>query len=242
MKRPGISPSASATTSTSAAFPRPDPSKASAGISGTSAEASAFRGKRRLYEAFLKQFPSRHWRNSNREESLRKIAAGDYDLFHPTYYDPYFLEAIGSKPFVLTIHDMIPELYCEYYPLDDPTAAWKRLLIGRAAGIIAVSENTKKDLVDILGVPPEKVAVVHHGTTYAAPEDPTAGRPPATGPAPAGLGLPDRYLLYIGTRERYKNLYFFLLALAGVFAQERTSTWSAPDSRSRQKRWSSSAR
>ena len=52
-----------------------------------------------------------------------------FDLFHPTYYDPYFLDAIGSRPFVLTIHDMIPELYCEYYPLGDPTAA----ALGRAS-------------------------------------------------------------------------------------------------------------
>ncbi|HEX9006648.1 MAG TPA: glycosyltransferase family 1 protein [Bacteroidota bacterium] len=171
-----------------------------------------FRGKRRLYDAYLRWFPARRFQNVNREESLRKIAAGDFDLFHPTYYDPYFLEAIGAKPFVLTIHDMIPELYCEQYPLDDPTAAWKRMLVGRAAGIIAVSENTKKDLVEILGVSAAKVTVVHHGTTYAP-----AASAPSVGALPA---LSGRYLLYIGTREGYKNLYFFLLATADLFARE----------------------
>ncbi len=172
-----------------------------------------FRGKRRMYDARQRLFPDREWQSVNRASSLRRIAAGEYDLFHPTYYDPYFLKAIGSRPYVLTIHDMIPELYCEYYPLDDPTALWKRALVERAAGLIAVSENTRNDLVEILGVPAEKIAVIHHGTAYAeASPGVRSGSPPPD--------LPERYLLYIGTRDRYKNLYFFLLALRGILEQE----------------------
>jgi len=34
-----------------------------------------------------------------------------FDIFHPTYYDPYFLNYLKGKPFVLTIYDMIHELF-----------------------------------------------------------------------------------------------------------------------------------
>lgn len=39
------------------------------------------------------------------------------------------------------------------------------LSIKRANRIIAVSENTKKDLIKILGVPKSKITVIHHGST-----------------------------------------------------------------------------
>ena len=37
-----------------------------------------------------------------------------YDIFHPTYYDNYFLAHL-KKPLVLTVHDMIHEKYAEYF-------------------------------------------------------------------------------------------------------------------------------
>ena len=50
-----------------------------------------------------------------KQKSFRKaeyiVKQGDFDLFVPTYYDPYFLTYIGSKPFVLTVYDMINELF-----------------------------------------------------------------------------------------------------------------------------------
>ena len=47
----------------------------------------------------------------NQFYSKYKLQKRDYDLFHPTYYDPYFLDYIDDKPFVLTVHDMIHERY-----------------------------------------------------------------------------------------------------------------------------------
>src|SRR5659263_381582 len=40
----------------------------------------------------------------NQKNSIRDIVKEDYDVFHPTYYDPYFLKKL-HKPFVLTVHD-----------------------------------------------------------------------------------------------------------------------------------------
>ena len=34
------------------------------------------------------------------------IKKKQYEIFHPTFFDDYFLPYLGNKPFVLTIHDM----------------------------------------------------------------------------------------------------------------------------------------
>jgi hypothetical protein len=79
-------------------------------------------------------FPYSH----NRRKSLDAISGGDFDLFHPTYYDPYFLGHIGDKPFVITVHDMIHEIYPEHFPPGEPVSEWKRKVIPKAAMVIAI--------------------------------------------------------------------------------------------------------
>lgn len=134
---------------------------------------------------------------ANRRAARQALRRQDFDVFHPTVNDQdYFLDPdlLGTKPFVMTIHDMIPALFGEYYA--GPGTALSRLA-SRAARIITVSENTRADVLRLLPVSPERVAVVYHGHT-------TRGtRPPAT-PAPP-LPLPDDYLLFIGNRRAYKN-------------------------------------
>ena len=71
-----------------------------------------------------------------------------FDIFHPTYYDDYFLEQL-TKPFVLTVHDMIHEKYAEYFG-NSQDSCNKRKLCNAAAKIIAISNSTKNDLIDIL--------------------------------------------------------------------------------------------
>src|SRR5271157_3721367 len=101
----------------------------------------------------------------NLERSKKILLRQDFDILHPTYYNPYFLNYLGEKPFVLTIHDMIHEIFPEYYSLSDKTISWKQTLAERASKIIAVSENTRKDIIKFLGVSPNKIAVIHHGAS-----------------------------------------------------------------------------
>ena len=79
----------------------------------------------------------------NQKESIRLLEKGDFDIFHPTGYNPYFLEYI-KKPSVLTVYDMIHEKFPELYPKKDPTKIWKQKVIERADSIIAISKNTKR--------------------------------------------------------------------------------------------------
>ncbi len=136
----------------------------------------------------------------NQYETESVIKKGDFDIFHPTFFDDYFLPFLGKKPFVITVHDMIPEIFS----IDHSQAKQKLAVIPKATHIIAVSGQTKKDLVRIMNVPEEKVSVVYHGTD----EEPYI--PSSTAP------FAEEYILYVGGRYVYKNFTAFCKSCVGV--------------------------
>ena len=166
--------------------------------------------KKMFYKAYYNiayGYPSRWDKRPflNRYYSERLIKEGNFDVFHPTYFDDYFLEILGEKPFVLTIHDMIPELFPNYYPRNDFQIIQKSKLVSLAKHIVAVSEHTKEDLVRLLNVPEDKVTVVYHGVdeaTYVPTEQ---------------NELNFEYLLYVGDRKFYKNFMAFCQACIPIF-------------------------
>jgi glycosyltransferase involved in cell wall biosynthesis len=145
-------------------------------------------------------------KESNLELTKKKLLKQDFDVFHPTYYNPYFLKYIGTKPFVLTIHDMIHEIFPEYYSLNDKTILWKKMLAEKANRIIAVSENTKKDIMNLLEISSNKIDVIYHGVSMAENANGLKN-------IVNNWQLPSKYILFVGARERYKNFYFFIKSL-----------------------------
>ena len=156
-----------------------------------------YRLRRRVYSLF------------NDYISMSAVNNSDYDIFHPTYFSPYFLKAVKrrQKPFVLTIHDMTFERFPQDVLFYDRTIPNKRRLIAEADHIIAVSENTKRDIVEILDTDPAKISVVHHGYK------------PVTTVAPQ---LFDHYVLYVGERKGYKNFLPWLSAILPIMHNDRT--------------------
>lgn len=142
-----------------------------------------FRGKK--FSSHLINLP-------NSKSFLNK---SDFDIFHPTYYNPYFLKELGNKPFVLTVYDMTHELFPDIIHWFDKTASQKKYLVSKAKKIIAISHNTKKDLVEILNVPAEKIEVIHLASSIDLN---------LTGKK-ENLVFPERYILYVGSRNYYKN-------------------------------------
>ncbi len=138
------------------------------------------------------------------------FAAGRYDIFHPTYYDPYFLER-NRKPFVLTVYDMIHEIYKEYF-VEDPASQHKLRLCQQASQVIAISEKTKEDLVNIFRIPASKVHAIPLASTFDTliPQK------------PSGPVNTDHYILFVGNRGVYKNFYFALLSLAEILKNDRS--------------------
>ncbi|MEK7860117.1 MAG: glycosyltransferase family 1 protein, partial [Chloroflexota bacterium] len=115
---------------------------------------------------------------------------------------------------VLTIHDLAPLRWPGHY-LRLPHARlghmWQYALAQRADAIVAVSEATKRDVVERLRIPPERVRVI--------PEAVDADlRPPPRDTAQAlvrdRFGVPSRYVLYVGQFDPRKNMDGLLAAFA----------------------------
>lgn len=126
------------------------------------------------------------------------LKQGEFDIFHPTYYDNYFLGRL-KKPMVTTIHDMTHERLPEYFWAMSPLTAQKRINIENADRIIAISETTKKDLVELSGVDERKVSVIYHGIDLDTELQ-----------YEAVSNMPTSFLLFVGDRSGYKNFYIFI--------------------------------
>jgi len=156
-----------------------------------------FKGKWRLYQLKNRLCHPKTISESNKEKAIELLKNQDFDVFHPTYYNPYFLEYLGNKPFVLTIHDMIHEKYPEFY-LGAGEVRNKKLLAEKAAKIIAISESTKKDIIDIYGKEFEsKIELVYHGSSLKAAHSNAVDFRAKYG----------KYILFTGSRTAYKNFY-----------------------------------
>jgi len=127
-----------------------------------------------------------------------------YDVYHPTYYSGTLLSATGGVPVVATYHDLIHEKLSDKFPelaKEQNLIKQKAVLIGKANAIIAVSENTKKDLIEHYGVSEDKISVVYLGNSFSASV------------VNAGSPFPMPYLLFVGNRGLYKNFLPFLRAI-----------------------------
>jgi len=117
------------------------------------------------------------------------------DVMHWTYPMPI---RMGGTRNLYTLHDLVP-LRLPYATLDRKRRYLKlvRRCARRADAIVTVSEASRRDIVDVLGVSPGKV----HNTYQALPATvPTPG-------AAAALGLePEGYFLFFGAIEPKKNV------------------------------------
>lgn len=160
-----------------------------------------FTFKEMLFMKFKKRKAGIYQKNEAYSKYLLK--QNDFDVFHPTYFDPYFIPYL-KKPLVVTIHDMTYEVLPQYFPIDDPTPAQKKIVAQHADKIIAISETTKQDIVKYLHIPEDKIVVIPHGIDAISPI------------YEAVDALPKRYLLYVGSRNVYKNFLFFAQAFKEI--------------------------
>jgi len=124
-------------------------------------------------------------------------------VLHQTYYPrtPYRLSRTAV---VVTVYDMIHERYADLFNPADDTRKRKRAAVQHADTVICISEHTRRDLVEILGVPEERTRVVHVGFALQR----------ASGDRALPAPLTERYLLFVGERAGYKNFSRLLEAYA----------------------------
>lgn len=125
------------------------------------------------------------------------------EIIHQTYFYPIYLFRRRAKK-VLTIYDMIHEKFPADFPFNDKTAKYKRLAATSVDHIICISESTRRDVIDLLGVDSHKTSVVYLGFNFFLP----------LSEVPEKLSSISRasYILYVGKRSGYKNFEKFIQA------------------------------
>jgi glycosyltransferase involved in cell wall biosynthesis len=147
-----------------------------------------------------------------------ELGGRDIDVYHSTQLS---LPARRRFPAVVTIHDLAPLIWPAHYlrlPYARIGHAWQYALARRAEAVIAVSEATKRDVVERLRIPAERVTVVAEAVD--AEFDP----PPAEdGRALARdrFGVPARYILYVGQFDPRKNVRGLLRAFRAAAGRDR---------------------
>lgn len=121
-------------------------------------------------------------------------------ILHLSYYT--YPPTKKKLKLVVTVYDMIRELFGQHFPPGNRATELKKLCCEQADKIIAISNCTKKDLMDLFGVDDEKIAVIYLGN-------------PLENVTPWKRIIQTPYVLYVGARKGYKNFD----RLLQVFAQ-----------------------
>ncbi|MBI9033099.1 MAG: glycosyltransferase family 4 protein [Bacteroidales bacterium] len=142
----------------------------------------------------------------------RKIKNDELDLYHGLSHElPVGIEKTGIKS-IVTIHDLIFLRYPQLYKQIDRRVYLKKFKYAafHADIIIAISEQTKEDIINYLGVNEAKIRVVYQGCdnrfrikTSTEEKQKLAIK----------YNLPQEYLLYVGTIEPRKNLLQIVKAI-----------------------------
>lgn len=153
-------------------------------------------------------FPSL-WRSLAMSGDIRRSGV---DIYHGLSHElPADIRRARVRS-VVTMHDLIfvhhPELY---KPADRYLYTRKyRRSCDAADRIIAISRQTRDDLVDEWNIAPEKIEVVYQGCDPRFAADAPAAEKEAVRKK---YGLPENYILSVGTIEERKNLMLTVKAL-----------------------------
>jgi len=124
--------------------------------------------------------------------------ADDKTIIHQTYYYPFSFPK--KAKLVVTVYDMIHE---HLYPSLTNASSIKRKSCERADIIIAISQSTKNDLVELFGVEPQRVTVIHLASSLKE-----------SSMCVAAKAFSEPYMLYVGERKGYKNFDGFIQAFS----------------------------
>ncbi len=158
-------------------------------------------------EQDLNTFHRLLWENV---ELLRLARRDRIDILHAPAFAPPF-----SRTFkvVVTVHDLIGMFFPNQlsWPSRFYWGKWLPHCVKRASAIIAVSENTKRDLVNYLKIPEKNIHVIYPSGHESFL--PTADRKEVSR-MKARFRIREKYFLFVGTIEPRKNLVRVVEAFA----------------------------
>ncbi len=158
--------------------------------------------------------PNRLQRDLWRSKGIvSQMKADGVQIFHGLTGElPIGLKKSGIKG-IVTIHDLIFMRHPEYYNwLDVKIYEWKfRQTLKEADRIIAISECTKRDIIELGGISGDNIDVIYQSCNprfFSSPDSHPSSLPPHLS------SLPPRYMLCVGTIEERKNLMLAMRSLA----------------------------
>lgn len=132
-----------------------------------------------------------------------------------SYTPMLMLKCVNNAKIVATVHDLAPIIYPRFYKyryLERVGLSQSLILLGKVAdAIIAISQNTARDLMSVVNIPKDKIRVIYQGVGGAfKPMDKDMCRK-----AIAEIyGVKRKYVLYVGTMHPRKNLKTLVLSYA----------------------------
>jgi len=134
-----------------------------------------------------------------------KISNWKPDLVHETYFS-MFNSKPALVPVVVSVFDMVHELFPKEFSKVNRYCDFKRKAVERADHVICISENTRNDLLNTFHIHAEKVSVAHLGFD-SFPDNQPAARADV-------LSTNRPFLLFVGNRKGYKNFSGLLRAVS----------------------------
>ena len=136
-----------------------------------------------------------------RHNRLLDMVLSDANLFHASQHN-------ANPPRRIAVTATVFDATCWLFPETHTpanvaaTKLYAERVLRRADGLIAISENTRKDAIDILGIPAERIEVIYPGVA----EEFFHVTPDAVSAAKRRYGLSRPYLLFVGCIEPRKNV------------------------------------
>ena len=134
------------------------------------------------------------------------------EIFHGLSQElPIGIEKTGVKS-IVTVHDLIFMRFPEFYNWIDAKIYYRKLIHACRVSdrIVAISKQTKNDLVKFLNISPDKISVIYQGCN---PYFWNNYSKEFYQEVRTKYNLPEKYLLYVGTIEKRKNLLGIVKAI-----------------------------
>jgi glycosyltransferase involved in cell wall biosynthesis len=169
-----------------------------------------------LPTTFIQKKFSSFWRSFSLHHLADQYAL---DIFHGLSHELPFGGKKGKTKWVLTIHDLIFIRYPHYFNyIDRKIYRYKvRWACEKADKIVAISHQTKRDIIEFLDVAPEKIEVIYQDCHHSFKKEVSISVKESVRNK---YNLPLSFLLQVGTIETRKNLLLTIKALKLINGNE----------------------
>ena len=163
----------------------------------------------RTPSSFVGNLFKKYWRNKN---IIKDLVQDEIDIYHGLSHEiPLGIEKTNIKS-VVTIHDLIFIRYPHLFSSIDRKIYHKKFQSAckRANKIIAISHQTKNDIIEFFGTNKNKIEVVYQGCNNVFQSKISKKR---IEEICKKYNLPEKFILNVGTIEERKNLLTILKSI-----------------------------